>query len=707
MKLQKLELVNFCQYDDRTVEFSPHFNLIAGPNGSGKSNMIRAMLYALTGDAGGTGTKADDIRQGAPEGSRAYVRLTLEHRGDTIEVYRGLRPNKVLLTVNGERYGRTIVEVNEEIERRLGISRRYLQEHIFVRQQQITAWLELRPADRAKELARLFGTDTAERIWQAIMTATSRVEIPPYPDDIEQVRSTLAEMFAKRDKYEAELSRLEAVRLSPETVAEYRRQIAARDRQQQLYAEAQRRIDAVLPKTERFGELAVALAEAVAEHDEAKRAFDQLLAEYGDVEERLSELNAAAQLYTERANEVASLEQAVITLASTISEPTTEIVDYSPDRVRELYGEFASLTSQLEHARARLAKLQQVDEANCPTCGQPVDKQTLSASLQQEIAQLEAAAADVKARYEQYHDYEQRLKSYNESLQRLRRLQERLDEAVAKLGDPPDEEELNKLRRGREQLQRAGLRVSETLVAQTKVKTEYESTRANIKDEEEMASRKLAEAYAIEVSDDVEAMESQLRDQSEIEANIRVLTDSLTDLRRQLGVMEGVLQRADAQIAKRERVKAALEHMTKLRRIFHRDELQRVVTYTYMERLLGDINETLEIFDAPFRVEPTEDLGFTALFADGRRIPDRRLSVGQRVVLAFALRIALNTLFIGSDVLVLDEAQAYLDEQHLARLPDALKQLRKLASTNGLQLLFVTHDPRLSYLFDNVVYSEV
>jgi DNA repair exonuclease SbcCD ATPase subunit len=129
-----------------------------------------------------------------------------------------------------------------------------------------------------------------------------------------------------------------------------------------------------------------------------------------------------------------------------------------------------------------------------------------------------------------------------------------------------------------------------------------------------------------------------------------------------------------------------------------------MVAYTYLERMQVSINDTLELFDAPFRVTASEDLGFDARFDDGRTVMDRRLSVGERIVLAMAFRITINSTFASSlGVLIMDEPTAGLDEHNLGCLPQALERLRALSDSCGLQILFVTHEPRISHLFDKVI----
>ena len=71
MRMHSLELSNFCQHPERMITFAPGLNMLIGPNGSGKTNILRALQFALTGDAGGERPKADDVYQGMGEGGGA------------------------------------------------------------------------------------------------------------------------------------------------------------------------------------------------------------------------------------------------------------------------------------------------------------------------------------------------------------------------------------------------------------------------------------------------------------------------------------------------------------------------------------------------------------------------------------------------------------------------------------------------------------
>ncbi|MEM2741046.1 MAG: AAA family ATPase [Nitrososphaeria archaeon] len=46
--MKRLEIKNWCNHRQKTIEFKPGLNIIVGPNGSGKTNLIEAILFSLS-----------------------------------------------------------------------------------------------------------------------------------------------------------------------------------------------------------------------------------------------------------------------------------------------------------------------------------------------------------------------------------------------------------------------------------------------------------------------------------------------------------------------------------------------------------------------------------------------------------------------------------------------------------------------------------
>ena len=160
----------------------------------------------------------------------------------------------------------------------------------------------------------------------------------------------------------------------------------------------------------------------------------------------------------------------------------------------------------------------------------------------------------------------------------------------------------------------------------------------------------------------------------------------------------------EASAAEGERVRRWVQHLGDVRAVLHRDSLPKVVAQHYLRELEIDTNAFLGVFDAPFRVETDAGLSFRALFHDGRDQPAGRLSGGEKVVLALAFRLSVNSMF-AQDVglLCLDEPTVGLDDHNLGCLRTALGRLKELSRARGLQVILVTHERSLGPLFDQVI----
>ena len=69
MKIQKIKVVNFRNYDNLELDFNPHKNIIIGRNGSGKTNIVEA-IYVLALTKSFRGTREDVIIKHDKESTR-------------------------------------------------------------------------------------------------------------------------------------------------------------------------------------------------------------------------------------------------------------------------------------------------------------------------------------------------------------------------------------------------------------------------------------------------------------------------------------------------------------------------------------------------------------------------------------------------------------------------------------------------------------
>jgi DNA repair exonuclease SbcCD ATPase subunit len=704
--IQNVTLLNFCQHKALTTEFSPHLNMIVGRNGSGKTNLLRAMEAAITGDFGGG--KGNDIRQTANEKDPSEVVLTLEHHGDSMCVTRRLRPNSNELHLRGKLTGRTFGEVNEAILEFLGVSKKQVGDYVFVGQKEVAELLEKTPAERGRELASLFGVTHAEKIWSSIGEYLSGVTMPATGVDLDEAKAALQTAKNDRDNLLVKMTEYSHV---PDDITEY---MAAK---QQVIDDYQKR----LQLDQALHQIDVSIDGANDVITGLETTFNQAITDRKEISDALELMREDFLAATDelRLLEVNRAFRDLISIAEDKLTAALDALQLQPMKPAEFLETdvLEGHRSQLRHTDARreyLAALQDnlkhgVESGKCPTCEQPaVDLQRRLDNTSQELVAVERAANDIRTHITSTDGYHNTMKEWQ-------RQKGRVDEATTELesvkkndpGPAPSDDQIaawKKVTADHRELSDAKYGL-DTQVAS--VQATLEETRKRLE------SDKLQQAQHVTALQQLptHTLDSQLAAQSDM---AKMQQDS-----KSLAILQGERTRADQIItmcqktvkdtqdilAKGRRVRTAVAHLDDVRRIFHRDQAPRMVSFTYLEQMQHEINETLGLFDAPFRVTADETLGFTAEFLDGSRIvPDRRLSVGERVVLAMAFRIAVNSTFAGSlGLLSLDEPTAGLDEHNMGCLPQALERLREISQARGLQVFFVTHEPRISNLFDNVL----
>lgn len=90
MHVGHLKLTNFRNYQNLSIEFSPHFNLVLGPNAQGKTNLLEAIYYLGYLNSFRTSVRAELIRVSSNEGA---IYTTIERDGVRHDVGIELTPS--------------------------------------------------------------------------------------------------------------------------------------------------------------------------------------------------------------------------------------------------------------------------------------------------------------------------------------------------------------------------------------------------------------------------------------------------------------------------------------------------------------------------------------------------------------------------------------------------------------------------------------
>lgn len=706
MIVQELQLENYCQHRHRILTFSPGLNLLVGPNGSGKSNILRALQFALTGDAGGDRNKLDDVSQGIADGAQSFVRSQLVHDGTPITIRRSLKPNANRMEVGGRRTLTTATEINNELWTRLGTTKKQIIDYVFVGQRKIDEMFDQKPADRAASLAALFGLSHASAVWKQAGEFINSIEIPTTLVNRDALQRKQEEVAQALDQVNATIAQLRI----PSDLLAYR---AERQAIINGYANWQRICRERAAREAELGDVET-------QKEQLAQQIDELLMDLHLLQDLVQEGQAGAaaaqkdlqqwQVYkaSKRAHENYLAEAKAFEATPRPVKPAVPSSLALSERELDRYSELRGLLLKYSEDITTL----ELAPKTCPTCGTALTDVAQQAARVTELKQLRIAAeeeiAPLLARYADWEAYNHANTIYRADKLTWETEEARLKSAQAALAQlqPPGIPEAN-LRNVVEEHEEnaaavAALKEQYNTMLNTAARLDGRFQQLDAACVASMQAQNAATAYTREEEQrarlELQSLDNLLETSHEHTITRERLLAEQRYVDQQLRDFEAVMDRGA-------RVHDALMHLHMVRQVFHHDEAPRVVSYTYIENMLEEVNNTLEIFDAPYRVVMDENLGFVAHFTDGIRIqPDRRLSVGERIVLALAFRITVNSTFASQvGLLIMDEPTAGLDEHNLGCLPRAIERLKELSAERGLQVFFVTHEPRIADIFDKVI----
>lgn len=708
MQLLRLEVKNWCQHKHRVCTFTRGLVAIVGKIGSGKSNLLGAICWLLTGENPNAGVKADNVSQLAGDEEVSYASLEFEHLGHIVVVTRHLLPEKeqATMTVDGAEVARGDKAVTAHIEKLLGIDSKFISRFVIVAQNEIFAFIEDGAAEVDRFFQKLFGTAVADKCQDLIGKHLNKLVIPEIIETSGQLAIKLETLDAQITALDVDIAKLPSLESFLAIQSEQQVTIQAWEKRKKLVAD----LDAVEKSIEQHKQqhekvtaelnqydadlvaLRTAMVGDVNAHTNAKVALGHW-ANYKHVA-------AAKDVATKRLQEIAALR-----------DQTAEPAAVPESAIEELIN--ASKTTELKLHRAQqfVQTFASSGTAECPTCHTPTSNLVGAiAEAQTQIPELEARLvldkkniADAVAQRDFRANWEKQIaqlaaeeKQLQDSLQTFSNVQ----------APAMSEEESAKIVLDYENFQKAETGIAPLAQAAQQKKSGLEGSLAAFKSQQEqllaaISEIKTTEAVAHMAQITLNNLSQQCVTRQNLEKQrIEVLSERNKLYQQYLDAQSGevVAEKMRNWAGVAESAKEALK------------AAPRLVASRNLRRLETAINELLQVFSVDFFIRAASDDSptFVAEFFDGRRQPAKRLSYGQKTVLALAFRVAVNALFAEEiGLLALDEPTAYLDQQRIKALAPVLEKLRELSTARGLQCLLVTHETSLAHLFESAVELDV
>lgn len=742
MRLTRLELRNICQHEQLKFEFGAGLIGVYGPNGSGKSNAMNVAAYAaLTNDYGRhLQGKSGMIRQQAGEEEQSAIQLTFEQDGSTYSILRGLRkPSTHKMFRPGQPTLSKSREIEEELENVLGIKRRLIDDYIFVAQWQLFQFLSATPAERAKSFAHLCNTTHAERCWELlgeqiiadtplasqVVDNTDEIRgqigdynkrLKPLRAEIKQLRKTLVTRERER-----ELAQVVSDWHSKQTLAAELPELET-DLQEKLEIEEQARQAGSEARAEHF-RLRELAREATAREDRDAERYEEAEREAKSARNRLVELKTLARdlkRKKELREKISEAEAGVAALEKAAPEPVDE-------ELRAALRENARrLEREIDRAEELLDNCDDEGVTECPTCGTPTSQ--LADRIADARENFPRFCEELRVTRDELEDLSQRDKTLRDHAEKLRGEQRQIATWRDELRRY---EELKPVAKGtsaklREVVAQADARRKTWDAARKQARDrrqDLDDYGATVRKAERKVSQAEADAAAaretlrkarakwdaLDVSEEAfQRAEERLGRHKRAQAEIAAHKARVEELEGFVQQKREELERVERRLARSRRARDWVQVLSRARdEVFHRDCLPRVVHQSYLADMVDEVNGYLEDFDSPFHVTATQDVGFTAHFDSGTVMPAPGLSGGQKVMLALAFRLTVNSIFAPQlGTMILDEPTDGLDTENREIAAEMFRQLGITARDRGLQIIVITHDDAMEAILDQKIVLE-
>lgn len=701
MRLDSLQLKNFCQHQELSWVFPDGITAISGPNGSGKSNAIKGAYAALTGDfKRNEGVLSENISKTCSDKDESFVELAFSTVAGKAIIKRHLRPNKRSLVVNSNSPIIGDKEITSTIEGLIGVTSDILSDYIFVDQWQMFGIFTLPKSDRLSALQSLYGLNKAETCYDELNRCSSKILVQAPSETVEdlvaQIRekglllSSLRESIAAISEADLDdsniqksLSLVQRMRLIKKDIntSEGRLAIANKDL---LELELDRPI--VL---EELNKLYLG------------KDSEMTLAEYKRHKSQWVTIKDYDKTRSINENRLALLLSEVKELKLFYPlKPSGYIQSSGSDFER-----FSNLSGLIEAKKQNLEQL--IANKECPVCGTTGDILADAVSvLSKYLLETSPLLDDLKRCYQESREYDKSLLACDTKLATLNNqalLIESKLEATRPLAPTITEEDVDKFISDYTRLKTSFTFLSTKLagidLAIASNKAIVVALMSDIRDKLEQCP---------DTSIDYDEMEMRLQAQVALVASCREKKIRSEEQERafldSVNYLEGRRRKLIGDIEEARLNKVTKDHFDNLKEVMHKSNLPKRLTVNYLKKTVVKMNEYLEDFNAPFRIYSDDELVFWAKFNDGRKLPAARLSGGEKVVLALAFRLAVQFgVAAGVNLLVLDEPTVGLDDDNIECLATAFNRLRAMSKSSGLQVLVVSHEKAMERMCDHTL----
>ncbi|MGA3020350.1 MAG: SMC family ATPase [Candidatus Micrarchaeales archaeon] len=750
--INSIELKNWKTHKSTKLKFAKGTNILLGQMGSGKSTVMDAISFALFGTYPAIQHRkvaVDEIIMNRPEQeNKASVKLEFGIDDVAYVVERSLERSgstKATISKNGAYMQSQPQRVNEEIERMLKVDYDLFSRAIYSEQNRLTYFLELRPAERKKQIDQLLGLDKF-----ALAQENSTTLINKIKDIVGENEKTIATFDLEKLKEQHKLM-LEEI----EKLADVKKEL-----EEDIKKEGKNRdcVEKTLKEIKDSYNRKIQLIKEIAEF---KSKIDVISKEIGKIEKReigdrkllekkisgaknsLDELRGiekdAADSERGSLKELAHVEEEMKTAKKESEEKeelrneqgkrnrtdVEESVKRSSDGLKELSKDCEADLASMKESQRWLDELRK-HWSKCPVCERELSEEMRNRILEERKGEVERLGGQIEKQKEKIEKFEKELEKSKSELEKINRIEEKLKELEGtekKVKDIEGKLKIAKemsstLKRKKEDATNAAAKAKDMLTKLEQEREAIERMEGYISEKEKCSVLlKEKEQAAAKIETDEDEIEKTQKELTSLDVRLKELATKLDansmsdkeknafekEKKKEIEAVTGIQESV-------KRKKRAVENILKFKSALEETQI------ALRTRLIGSINGIMqEIWPELYpygdyqgiELEPTSEdymlkvrtsRGGEQVWEDVTAIA----SGGEKSVACLAMRVAFSLVLVPNlRWMILDEPTHNIDQQGLSKFVKAINEvLPRLVD----QVFIITHDETLKQAVNARIY---
>lgn len=665
MNLTELELINYCQYENRKFSLYPGLGVLTARNGGGKSNLLNAVFLGLTGESSIEGkTKSKMLRWGSKKGK---VILRFSNDGINYSVDRSLHAPTVSMVSSEGLELTSITEVNAFLQTMTGVNADILLLSCFMPQKGAMRLVFGSDVERMKEYSRLFQLSKLEKVREAIHRRV--LALPRGVDfsaDIEDIRSRIPSidhmLEVCRETLEVSTAMLKELDQKLDsctgmTIKEWQRK---RLELQVKFEECREKIKLLESNLAGLGPEVVLTAAEISSYESYKRmvVVGTKLDELSRQLKELPETSAVTKIPVEE-----------------LEKLRTKTIVFGARQTAYLTGKCPVCESDVERNCAKAG----ANEDLVNTC-----RRGLEVAEEHDAKAVAAERANMKTRVMR--------DNLTGQMKDLEREGTKISTMLEKCGFV-----LKSYQRKSKN--------AEKFAAATPQRVKWTQELAQEKTNEQVVLNTLTEHERTPYDPDSHGIDV-LKEQRRV-LREEVLPKLHTTLAEKSKEREMLLrdEKTKGALTRQYHVRAEQKTLLdRIRDVLHVDNFPRALVLEYCQKLSALINKYLANFKQPFAVEVNDSLAVVCQFPDNSEVSVHDLSGGQQMIITIASRLAISEM-LGSRVnlVVMDEPTNHLDSDSRAGLINTFGDIRRYLQATHTQMLVSSHDDQIQDVADYII----